>query len=359
MQSNLQRLQTLLDAQNVTLRPHLKTVKSVEAARFAFGGGTGPATVSTLAEAEIFGRAGFVDLLYAIGIAPQKLDRVVGLRVEGIDLKIITDSPEAARLIADKASASRILLPTLIELDVDGHRAGLQPERTDRILETARILSEAGCLKGVMTHAGESYGASSEAGRVAAAEREAGLTSGVASAIREAGMPCPIVSVGSTPTAHARLKRSGVTEVRAGVYMFQDLVQAGIGVCGVDEIALSVLVTVIGHQEERGWILTDGGWMALSTDRGTASQNVDQYYGVVCDEAGDPIQDLVVLKASQEQGILAIRPGAGGTLPDLPIGTRLRVLPNHACATAAQHDCYHVVDTSGSEPVIWPRFGGW
>ena len=150
----------------------------------------------------------------------------------------------------------------------------------------------------------------------------------------------------------------GLTEFRAGVCVFFDLFQAGVGVCSTDDIALSVLATVIGHQKDKGWTITDAGWMAMSRDRGTASQAVDQGYGVVCDLAGRPLDDLIVIGANQEHGIVAPRPGSGTAAPDLPIGTRLRVLPNHACATAAQYDRYHVV-RDGRLVAEWPRFGGW
>ena len=151
----------------------------------------------------------------------------------------------------------------------------------------------------------------------------------------------------------------GVTEVRAGVYMFFDLVMAGIGVCKLEDIALSVLTSVIGHQSDRNWIITDAGWMALSRDRGTATQRVDQGYGVVCDLAGRPIDDLIVVATNQEHGIVSSRSGGAMELERFPVGTLLRILPNHACATAAQHDRYHVI---AGEPVVettWPRFSGW
>jgi D-serine deaminase-like pyridoxal phosphate-dependent protein len=169
-----------------------------------------------------------------------------------------------------------------------------------------------------------------------------------------------VVSVGSTPTAHFSQDFSGVTEVRAGVFVFFDLVMAGIGVCQIDDIAVSVLATVIGHQPAKGWILVDAGWMAMSRDRGTAKQDVDQGYGLVCDVHGRPFQDLIVADANQEHGVLALRSGSGSTLPDLPIGARVRILPNHACATGAQHSSYHVVrDGSNIIEAEWPRFGGW
>jgi D-serine deaminase-like pyridoxal phosphate-dependent protein len=121
-----------------------------------------------------------------------------------------------------------------------------------------------------------------------------------------------------------------------------------------------VLATVIGHQRDKGWILVDAGWMAMSRDRGTAKQDVDQGYGLVCDRDGRPYGDLVLVDANQEHGIIALRPGASGALPDLAVGDRVRILPNHACATGAQHDRYHVVrGGSDAAEAVWPRFGGW
>jgi D-serine deaminase-like pyridoxal phosphate-dependent protein len=134
---------------------------------------------------------------------------------------------------------------------------------------------------------------------------------------------------------------------------------AGIGICTPDEIALSVLTEVIGHQREKGWILVDAGWMAMSRDRGTAAQTVDQGYGLACDLAGRLYPDLLMTGANQEHGILSIRPGSIEGLPDLPVGTRLRILPNHACATAAQFDSYQLIGPEGETAGVWPRFNGW
>ena len=202
----------------------------------------------------------------------------------------------------------------------------------------------------MLTHAGQSYYAvSSDARRDAArAERDAVVLA--ANRLRAAGHAVDIVSLGSTPSALFADDWTGITEVRAGVYLFQDLVMAGIGVCAVDDIAISVLVSVIGHQAEKGWILTDGGWMAMSRDRGTSTQAVDQGYGLVCDATGAPLDDLVMVSGSQEHGIIARRAGDKRPLPTLPVGTLLRILPNHACATAAQFDRY--VEVRGASPVV-------
>ena len=351
MMRNIDRLAAHAAALGVTLRPHMKTAKSVDVARRVGAGDRLPVTVSTLAEAEALFVAGYGDILYAVGIAPQKLPRVQELRERGCDLTVILDNAEQAAVVAAAG------VPALIEIDSDGHRGGVPPQ-DPMLIKIGTILSEHGCLRGVMTHAGESYNVRGTAAHADFAEIERAAAVTAAEALRAAGLPCPVVSVGSTPTAHAARDLTGVTELRAGVYMFFDLVMAGIDVCTLDDIALSVLTTVIGHQPAKGWTLIDAGWMALSRDRGTARQDVDQGYGVVCDATGRVIPDLIVTITNQEHGIVALRPRSTGTMPDLPVGTQLRILPNHACATAAQHDRYTVLAPDGGT-MTWPRFGGW
>jgi D-serine deaminase-like pyridoxal phosphate-dependent protein len=211
-----------------------------------------------------------------------------------------------------------------------------------------------------LTHAGESYSCVGAAALEAMAEQERAGAVAAATTLREAELPAPVVSVGSTPTALFARQLDGVTEMRAGVYAFFDLFMAGLGVCTQQDIALSVLATVIGHQREKGWILVDAGWMAMSRDRGTAKQLIDQGYGVACDLLGRPHRDLVMVDAHQEQGVLAIRPGSSAQLPDLAVGALVRILPNHACATGAQHREYHILHTGSAEvQACWPRFNGW
>ncbi|HKD46069.1 MAG TPA: alanine racemase [Rhizomicrobium sp.] len=354
LERNVLRMRERASALGISLRPHLKTAKSVDAARFVLGGAPGPATVSTLREADIFGKAGITDLLYAVSIAPQKLRKVSELRESGTDLKIILDSVEAAHLVAAHARRHQGDISVMIEVDVDGHRSGVRWDDHETLIAIARILNKDAKLHGILCHAGDSYHLHDPVALEDAASRERSRIAAAADALRAAGIACPVVSVGATPTALSSRSYEGVTELRAGVYMFFDMVQAGIGVCGVDDIALSVLATVIGHREDRDWIITDAGWMALSSDHGRG-----EHYGLVCDAKGQPFPDLVVLGTNQEHGIVGIRPGSSARLPQLAIGTRIRVLPNHACATAAQHDQYYLLDVNNHVTGTWPRFRGW
>jgi len=359
MQRNIERMQARMDALGVHFRPHVKTTKCLPVVRAQLAAGARGITVSTLKEAEQFFAAGIDDILYAVGIVPGKLGRALALRRAGCDLKLVVDNAVAAQALASFGQAQGDAFEAWIEIDTDDHRSGIVPD-DDALLEVARILREGGVrVGGVMTHAGSSYDCSDRAALVAIAERERAGAVHAAERLRRAGHDCPVVSVGSTPTALSAERLDGVTEVRAGVYVFFDLVMRNVGVCEAGDIALSVLTTVIGHQADKGWAIVDAGWMALSRDRGTQKQAHDYGYGQVCDESGEVLDGYVVSGANQEHGIVSrvdgVDPGIAGRFP---IGTRLRILPNHACATGAQYPEYHAI-RAGGDTVAWPRFYGW
>jgi len=359
MQHNIARMQQRMNELGVRFRPHVKTSKCIDVAKAQRGAGAQGITVSTLKEAEQFLAGGFTDILYAVGMAPHRLPHALDLRRRGCALGIITDRVESARAIAAFGRANGEVFDVLIEVDTDGHRCGIRPEE-DALLDVAHALHDGGMrLGGVMTHAGSSYELDTPEALRAMAEQERSGCVRAAQRLRGAGLPCPVVSVGSTPTALMAQALDGVTEVRAGVYVFFDLVMRNVGVCTEADIALSVLTTVIGHQAEKGWAIVDVGWMAMSRDRGTQKQKRDFGYGQVCGIDGKVLDGYVLSGANQEHGILS-REGA----PDadiaarFPIGTRLRILPNHACATGAQFPEYHALSEEGALKT-WGRFHGW
>jgi D-serine deaminase-like pyridoxal phosphate-dependent protein len=361
LDTNIERMRNHLADLKTPLRPHVKTAKCAEVARRAIADQPGGIVVSTLAEAQWFFERGFVDITYAVGIAPQRLPAAAALIRQGCELKLLLDAPEMATEVAESGRRLAVKFPVLLELDSDGARAGIAP-RSAALLECARILhdSEGSEIAGVLTHAGGSYNNRSRDSIVRMAEQERTSAAESAAMLWQAGLPCPIVSVGSTPTAMFAQDLSGITEVRAGVYMFNDLVMAALGVCATDDIALSVLTTVIGHQRAKGWILVDAGWMALSRDRGPAALSMNDGYGVVCDAlTGKPLRDLIVSSANQEHGIVTSRSGDAAIADLAPLGSRLRILPIHACATAGMHDSYGVLDGSGDIVERWRRMRGW
>lgn len=363
LQHNINRLQQRMDTLGVRLRPHVKTSKSWPVVQAQLAAGAQGITVSTLKEAAQFAAHGVTDISYAVGIAPAKLPQVLALRRQGVGLKILTDNLGTAAAIADFGRAQGEAFEVLIEIDTDGHRSGILPDSLE-LLAVGRALHEGGMvLTGVLTHAGGSYACSTPEALQAIAEQERAGCVRAAERLRQAGLPCPVVSVGSTPTALSALQLAGVTEVRAGVYVFFDLVMCNVGVCTQGEVALSVLTTVIGHQRDKAWALVDAGWMAMSRDRGTQDQAIDYGYGQVCDVDGVPIPGCTVSAANQEHGIVSFAATSGEAggfdiATRLPVGTLLRILPNHACATAAQFGSYQLLDADGPG-AEWPRFSGW
>lgn len=359
MRHNIGRMQAHLDTLGVRFRPHVKTTKCTHVVDAQIAAGAQGVTVSTLKEAEQFFAHGIRDIVYAVGMVPAKLGQALALRRQGCDLKLVTDSLPAAHAIAEFGRAHGERFEVWIEVDVDGHRSGIPPD-AGLLIDVGRALVDGGLvLGGVLAHAGSSYEYSTPEALAAIAEQERSRTVRAAERLRAAGLPCPVVSIGSTPTALAARHLDGVTEVRAGVYVMFDLVMHNIGVCDLSDIALSVLTTVIGHQEEKGWAIVDAGWMAMSRDRGTQRQARDFGYGQVCTEHGNVLGDYVMSAANQEHGIVS-RASApdSGIAQRFPIGTRLRILPNHACATGAQHPEYQAIGDDGSAQA-WPRFYGW
>ena len=359
MRRNIARMQERTNALGVAFRPHVKTSKCLPVVQAQLDAGARGITVSTLKEAEQFFAAGIADVLYAVCMVPGKLAQALALRRRGCDLKLLTDSVAGAEAIARFGKEHGEAFEVWIEIDVDGHRSGVSPE-SGTLLEVGRALHEGRMrLGGVMAHAGASYELDTDEALRKMAEQERRGTVRAAERLRQAGLPCDNVSVGSTPTALSAAGLEGVTEVRAGVYVFFDLVMHNVGVCGTEEIALSVLTTVIGHQAEKGWAIVDAGWMAMSRDRGTEKQRRDFGYGQVCGESGEPISGYTMGSANQEHGIVSRVDGIDARIAErFPVGTRLRILPVHACATGAQHPAYQALGPGG-EVETWPRFYGW
>jgi D-serine deaminase-like pyridoxal phosphate-dependent protein len=356
---NLKRMSARLRNAGVMLRPHLKTAKSIEIGRRAVEGHDGRITVSTLAEARYFAQGGFKDILYGVGVVPSKLPAVAELRRQGVNLRMVTDNLAVARAIA-AAAIDGDTFSVLIEIDSGAGRAGLPWPALPGLLDIARVLHEAPGveLAGVMTHAGHSYHQSTLDGIAAVAEQERQAVVGAAEKLRGAGIPCPIISAGSTPTAMHSRDFTGLTEMRPGVYVFNDLDQEFIGSCGTGDLALSVLASVIGHYPHRNQLLVDAGALALSKDISAQEFRPEVGYGTIVDA---PAKDMAVVDCSQEHGYV----GAAEPIPfgNLPVGARLRILPNHACITAAAYDRYYVVDSEldGGKSVVdvYDRINGW
>jgi D-serine deaminase-like pyridoxal phosphate-dependent protein len=357
--NNIDRLNTYLCDFNVSFRPHFKTIRSFSALDYLLVDKHSPITVSTVKEAEAIVSRGYTNVLYAVGIVESKLNRIKDLNALGANVIVLLDSVDQARSINNFCEENDCSISALVEIDCDGNRGGLKPN-DPLLIQVAKTLdSGQGRFLGVLAHAGGSYSCLDKLSLQKAAQNEVNQVRLAVSNLSKRDISCRVVSIGSTPTAHSYQNLDGITEVRAGVYTFFDLVMAGIGVCEKTDIASSVVTTVIGQNKDKGWLFIDAGWMALSSDRGTAKQPQDCGYGLVANTDGQIINGLQVIKANQEHGIIGSALPSTINFDDFPIGLKIHILPNHACATSAMHRRYHVFDKVNQTYENWVRIQGW
>lgn len=327
LETNLREMQDLARDAGVALRPHWKTHKSVDLAARQIELGAVGGTVAKAGEAEVFLAAGFRDVLVATPVVdPRKIARLLAARGRA-DLSVLVESPEGLRRWATAAARADRPVPVLLEVDVGMHRTGVPPG--EGAVPLARAIRDAAGLelRGVMTHAGHAYAAPS-ADEIARIGREEGeRLVRTAETLRAAGIPCDVVSVGSTPTVRHSARVTGVTEIRPGNYVFHDAIQVALGVVAEDRCALSVLATVTARPAPDRVVL-DAGAKTLSTDRGArAIPGFGRLAG------GD-----VVGKLSEEHGLVTV-----DSASPRKIGDRVRIVPNHACVTVNLHDRLRVV----------------
>ncbi len=342
----------------VVLRPHLKTAKSAKVAALATAGQSGGITVSTLREAEYFLERGYRDILYAVSIIPAKLDYVAALEARGARMTVLTDNVSVAWAIVERARVNHIPFRVMIEVDTGGRRAGVLPESKE-LIGIGHLLDQASQveLAGVLTHAGHAYHCRTVAEIKAVARQERDGIVLAAQRLRSAGLPCPVVSAGSTPTAVYAEDLCGVTEMRPGVYVFYDLDQLALGTCRREDLALSLLASVIGHNEHAGHLLVDAGALALSKDTSAGEFRPEVGFGEVCDVwTLKPFPGLFIREVHQEHGIVPVPERVW--FERLPVGSKVRILPNHACLTAAAYSGYQVIE-NGLIVDTWDRINGW
>lgn len=351
LEANLGRMQRRCDELGVALRPHAKTHKSADVARLQREHGARGLTVATLAEARYFADAGFDDLTWAFPVVLSRLAEAREL-AEGVTLRLLVDTPEAVAALEESGHPFHVFL----EVDSGQHRSGVDPG-SERAVELARRLAESSRLAfdGLLTHSGHSYAATRPAEAAAVGEEERRLIVELAERLRGEGMEVPTVSVGSTPAMSHVADLAGVDEARPGNYVFYDGTQAALGSCEPGDAAVTILAGVVSSQPGADHSVIDAGALALSKDAGPThlGEGWPWAMGAVFEDlasyrAGRPSLRLRVTGMSQEHGVVA---------GQLPVGTRLRVLPNHSCLAVPNFDGYWVV--RGEEVVDrWPIHHG-
>ncbi len=337
VEQNVQEMALLAREGGKALRPHAKTHKTPEIARIQIEAGSTGITVAKLGEAEVMAAAGIQDIFIANQIVgPQKIARLIRLATIAI-ISIAVDSLDVAEPIDDAARAAGLRIPVLIEVDTGNARAGTRS--AEELLRIARAVTF--CkgleLRGIYTHEGQLY-------RLLSAEERAEQSHAIATHMRaladlmtEQGTPPEVISVGSTPGAALLAAEERITEMRPGVYLFNDRMQIQLGV-PLERCALTVMATVTSVRSD-GKIIIDAGTKSMAGDIFPK----DRTFGLVL---GHP--ELQFVGASEEHGHLL-----AGSATNLRVGRKVRIVPNHACTCVNMHDKI-VVHRGEQIEAIWP-----
>ncbi len=355
LERNLTRMQALADAQNVRLRPHAKTHKSVALARRQVALGARGLTVAKPGEAEVFVDAGFDDIRLAYTVVGEdKHARLLRL-MERARISFCVDTLDGARAASAFYAAHGRRAEVLVEVDVGYGRCGVRWDHPESIRFVREVATLPGLrLTGILTHAGHAYrgprdGETAEDAlrRVGNEERDRLLA--FATALHEAGIPGVTpgafeVSIGSTPSLRffENRTREGfrITEIRPGNYVFHDAIQVSLGVAPLDACALSVLTTVISkHRDPDGQerLFLDAGKKVFTSD---VARHTDGF-GVILYNARtmEPLPHARITALSEEHAWVRVPGGA-----TLRVGDRVRVVPNHACVVVNTRPHLYVVE---------------
>jgi D-serine deaminase-like pyridoxal phosphate-dependent protein len=332
MEHNLKHMADRAKRLGVALRPHIKTHKCLELGRRQLAHGANGITVSTLFEAEAFTSGGFTDLTWAFPLDRSHLPHAQRI-AERAALRVILDDLETAKAVNGSG------LHVWLKVDCGYHRAGVDPS-SRYALDVARELgAERGItFDGILSHSGHAYRTRNQDEAAQIAEQERQVMAWFAELLRKDGLPVRGVSVGSTPAMAAVKDLTGVTEARPGNYIFYDRTMVLIGCCEPQDIAVTVLATVVSHQPGASHFVVDAGALSLSKDLGPTHLGLEPVFGEV---KGHP--ELTVASVSQEHGV--IRAAAPTAIEGrFKVGERIEIIPNHSCLTEAHFDEYVVIE---------------
>lgn len=331
LEANIERMAEKCHQLGVSLRPHIKTHKCVEIARMQQEAGCQGLTVSTLHEARVFADHGFEDLTWAYPVILNRLPEIRELS-ERVTLRLAVDSEE----VIDALEGENYPFHVWLKVDCGYHRAGVDPASplaetlARRLIESARLRFD-----GLLTHSGHAYHTDSPSALREVAEQERRVMVDFADHLRQEGAEIPAISVGSTPAMSAVENLEGIDEARPGNYVFYDFMQVDLGSCRVEDCAVTVVASVISSQPNASHCVVDAGALVLSKDTGPPNHEPGSM-GEIFDDyvAGYLSPGLRLRSLSQEHGIASLT---------LPVGSRVRILPNHSCLTVACFDEYAVV----------------
>lgn len=340
LEANIQHFADKAARAGVKLRPHIKTHKTREIAHLQLAAGAGGITCAKLGEAEVYAEAGIDDIFVAYPVIGREKARRAAELARRCRLIVGVESAIGVQQLAAAAREAGTELSVRLELDSGLQRTGVVPEKAEELCRL--ILSTPGLrLDGIFTFRGASFpGAPTrERGELGRLEGEWMVTR--ANLLRAAGIPIETISAGSTPTSEGVARVPGITEVRPGTYVFCDRMTTRAGVNSLDEIALSILATVVSRPASDLAII-DAGSKTFCGDIVPALAGLEGY-GVTTDG-----RNGIVERMNEEHGIVRLAPGFSPA-----IGDKLAFFPNHVCTTVNLSDEIVLVQ-QGVVQDTWP-----
>ena len=326
LRRNIDRAQQLASNAGVALRPHAKTHKSPIVAKWQIDRGAVGVCCAKVGEAEVFAAAGIANIRLPYPVSPSNADRILAL-ADRAAISIIVDHLDVARGWSGAMTRVGSRLDVLIKVDVGFHRCGIDPEG-DALGFVQRVSALPGLrLRGLLSHAGHGYQASSDDELRGVARREAEILTSLKDRAMKAGIPLEELSVGATPTLRFSAAERGLTELRPGNYVYFDRTQLALGAATLDDCALTVLSSVVTQHDGR--IILDAGSKTLTNDQArgiTAAPG----YGAILTADGSAIDDRLTIERLSEEHATVRVTGATTLKP----GDRVRVVPNHSCVVS-------------------------
>ena len=346
MERNIERWQAAVSGAGPRFRVHVKTHKIPEIARLQLAAGAKGIACAKVSEAEVFSAGGCDDIVVAYPVVgPEKWRRLTRLAGGGVAVGVGCESEAAARGMSEVVGESDAEVGTHIEIDTGFHRCGLEPSRYDEIAVLCRLVASLPGLRldGITTYRGVFFAGASEMTKEDAGHEEGRILVELAEKLRADGIEIREVTAGSTPTGLAVAEVPGITEVRAGTYVFNDLMQVGYGAAGWDDLALTALCTVVSHPS-RNRATVDGGSKTFSGDGGV----VGGHGGAGARALAQAVDaDVAIERLTEEHGMACV-----GTT-DVEVGQKLRFYPTHACTAVNLSDQLIGVRRDRVEKV-WP-----
>jgi D-serine deaminase-like pyridoxal phosphate-dependent protein len=334
VERNLDRMQAAAHRAGKRLRPHAKTHKSVAMARRQIERGAVGICCAKLGEAEVFAEAGIADIRLPYPLNPANAPRVVAL-LDRTRLSFIVDHSDVSAGWSDAMQAAGREVDVLVKVDVGFQRCGIDPKQEGAAEFVARVAAMPGLrFRGLLSHAGHGYGATSGDNARAIARDEADLLRDLAARVERLGVEVPEISVGATPTVRHSLGETGITELRPGNYIYFDRTQVALGAAAWDDCALSVLARVVTAHDGR--VILDSGSKTLTNDLARGFGPAPGYGAVTASlDSNEPDESLVIERLSEEHATVAV-----SGVPRLRPGDVVRVIPNHSCVVS------NLVDTA-------------